>query len=58
MRPLAQIFDSLITMCEVPDDWRMANVVPLVRKGCRELPTAEPNISSGKVREENSETQH
>ena len=33
--PRAEIFDSSIVTGEVPEDWRVANVVPLFKKGCR-----------------------
>ena len=36
--PLAEIFESSIVTGEVPEDWRVANVVPLCKKGCREKP--------------------
>ena len=36
--PLAEIFESSIVTGEVPEDWRMANVVPLFKKGCRAKP--------------------
>eukprot|EP00061_Rhincodon_typus_P007397 g29059.t1 len=35
---LAEIFVSLIAMHEVPEDWRMTNVVPLFKKGGKEKP--------------------
>ena len=35
---LAEIFESSIVMGEVPEDWRVANVVPMFKKGCREKP--------------------
>ncbi|WP_221627757.1 hypothetical protein, partial [Proteus mirabilis] len=31
--PLAEIFVSSIVTGEVPEDWRLANVVPLFKKG-------------------------
>ena len=34
--PLAEIFESLIVIVEVPEDWRVSNGVPLFKKGCRE----------------------
>ena len=36
--PLAEIFESSIVTGEVPEDWRVASVVPLFKKGCREKP--------------------
>ena len=36
--PLAEIFESSIVTGEVPEEWRVANVVPLFKKGCREKP--------------------
>ena len=33
--PLAEIFESSTTTGEVPEDWGVANVVPLFKKGCR-----------------------
>ena len=35
---LAEIFESSVVMGEVPEDWRVANVVPFFKKGCREKP--------------------
>eukprot|EP00061_Rhincodon_typus_P004053 g21634.t1 len=35
---LAEIFVSLAATSEVPDDQRAANVVPLFKEGCREMP--------------------
>ena len=34
--PLAEIFEQSIVTGEVPEDWSVANVVPLFKKGCRE----------------------
>ena len=31
--PLAEIFESSTATGEVPEDWRVANVVPLFKKG-------------------------
>ena len=36
--PLAEIFESSIVTGEVPEGWRVVNVVPLFKKGCREKP--------------------
>eukprot|EP00061_Rhincodon_typus_P002059 g16509.t1 len=36
--PLADIFASSLATGEDPEDWRVANVVPLFRKGCKEKP--------------------
>ena len=36
--PRAEIFESSIVTGEVPEDWRVANVVPFFKKGCREKP--------------------
>jgi len=36
--PLAEIFKSSIVTGEVPEDWTVANVVPLFKEGCREKP--------------------
>ena len=36
--PLVEIFESSAAPGEVPEDWRVANVVPLFKKGCREKP--------------------
>ena len=36
--PLAEIFESSIVTGEVPEDWRVANIVPLFKKGCRKKP--------------------
>ena len=35
---LAKIFVSSLAMGEVPEDWRVANVVPLFKKGRRDNP--------------------
>eukprot|EP00061_Rhincodon_typus_P005511 g25104.t1 len=35
---LADIFTSCLNTDEVPEDWRLANVVPLFRKGSRDNP--------------------
>ena len=42
---LAKIFESSIVMAEVPEDWRVANVVPLFKKGCREKPGSYRPVS-------------
>eukprot|EP00061_Rhincodon_typus_P018099 g47124.t1 len=34
--PLAEIFVSSAAMGEVPEDWRVANVVPFLKKSCKE----------------------
>ena len=36
--PLAEIFASSIVTGEVPEEWTVANVVPLFKEGCRETP--------------------
>lgn len=36
--PLADIYESLLDTGEVLDDWRMANVVFLFKKDCKEKP--------------------
>eukprot|EP00061_Rhincodon_typus_P009021 g32165.t1 len=35
---LAEIFNISLVIHEVPDDWRVANVVPLFKKGSRDRP--------------------
>eukprot|EP00061_Rhincodon_typus_P007373 g29014.t1 len=35
-RPLAEVFVSSIATGEVPEDWRLANIVPLFKKGGKE----------------------
>eukprot|EP00061_Rhincodon_typus_P004261 g22149.t1 len=35
---IADIFTSSLTTGDVPEDWRLANVVPLFKKGCRDNP--------------------
>eukprot|EP00061_Rhincodon_typus_P006699 g27627.t1 len=37
-RPLAEAFASSIATGEVPEDWRLANMVPLFKKGDKEKP--------------------
>lgn len=41
----AEIFVSLLVMAKVLVDWRVVNVVPSFKKGCKLL----PNIRGGKV---------
>ena len=38
MGPREETFESSIATGEMPEDWRVANVVPLFKKGCREKP--------------------
>ena len=36
--PLSIIYQRSLLMGEVPEDWRLANVTPIYKKGCREDP--------------------
>eukprot|EP00061_Rhincodon_typus_P007190 g28625.t1 len=49
--PLAKIFASSIATSEVPEDWRLANVVPLVKKDGKERPVSL-TLVVGKMLEE------
>ena len=36
--PLSIIYQHSLLMGEVPEDWRLASVTPIYKKGCREDP--------------------
>ena len=36
--PLSVIYQLSLLTSEVPEDWRLANVTPIYKKGCREDP--------------------
>ena len=37
-KPLAIIYQHSLLTGEVPEDWRLANVIPIYKKGCKEDP--------------------
>ena len=48
--PLSIIYQRSLFMGEVPEDWRLANVTPIYKKGCREdLGNYRPIICARKV---------
>ena len=36
--PLSIIYQRSLLMGEVPEDWRLANVTPIYKKGCKDDP--------------------
>lgn len=38
MEALAEIYESLLATDEVVEDWKVANVVPIFKKDCKEKP--------------------
>ena len=56
VEPLSIIYQRSLLMGEVPEDWRLANVTPIYKKGCREDPGNYRPVSltwvSGKVMEQ------
>ena len=43
--PIAMIFQQSLDESQVPDDWRKANVVPLLKKGSKRDPANDRPIS-------------
>ena len=54
--PLTIIYQHSLLMGEAPDDWRLANVTPIYKKGCREDPANYRPVSltsvPGKIMEQ------
>eukprot|EP00061_Rhincodon_typus_P018153 g47207.t1 len=46
---LADIFALSLATAEIPEDWRVVNVVPLFKKGCKENPGNYRPLSSTSV---------
>eukprot|EP00061_Rhincodon_typus_P007874 g29989.t1 len=47
--PLAEAFESLIATGKVPEDWKLANVVPLFKKDGKDKPENYNSLSLGSV---------